>query len=154
MGVLAVTPCEEKAHLRERLASIAGYRKGIAAAVLAAILALAVGAALPGGRRRDRSAGDRSAPGRRRRRPPPALLEDGTGYDLPNGMTLAVPGAVSEELLVFLAGEAELGRRRIWCGSTRRRAMRTARRTTAHPRAFSSASCGTTRWSTSKTTWP
>lgn len=38
-----------------------------------------------------------------------ALLEDGTGYDLPNGMTLAVPGAVSEELLVFPAGEAELG---------------------------------------------
>lgn len=109
MGVLAVTLCEEKAHLRERLVSIAGYRKGgPAAAVLAAILALAVGGcALVGGAE---TVPPETAPPRET--PPEAtsaLLEDGTEYDLPNGMTLAVPGAVSEELLVFPAGEAELG---------------------------------------------
>lgn len=43
-GLLAVTMCEEKKHLKERLVSLARYRKsGPAAAVLAAALALAVG---------------------------------------------------------------------------------------------------------------
>ena len=75
MGVLAVTLCEEKAHLRERLVSIAGYRKGgPAAAVLAAILALA--APRPFRRRPLR-------PGRRRRRPPPPCWRTELGMTSP-----------------------------------------------------------------------
>lgn len=43
-GLLAVTMCEEKKHLKERLVSLARYRKrGPAAAALAVVLALAVG---------------------------------------------------------------------------------------------------------------
>lgn len=64
MGVLAVTLCEEKAHLRERLVSIAGYRKGGPRRRRPGGDPGPGGGGLrPGGRRRDRSAGDRSAPG-------------------------------------------------------------------------------------------
>lgn len=100
LGPLAVTLCEEKKQLKERLLCIVRFQKsGPMVIFLSLVLAAVVGAcSLVTGVKP-------AAPDA----PPEELQEEDSGppvlYELDGGLTLAIPGDIADRLLVFTGGK-------------------------------------------------
>lgn len=100
-GLPAVTLCEEKKHLKERLTAVVKpVKKGPAAAALTLVLVLILtGCAAVFGAQPTPSAGPETDPN--------ALLADPTLYDLANGLTAALPADLADDLLVETPEQGE-----------------------------------------------
>ena len=94
MGMLAATLCEEKKHLKERLVSVMKHRRqGPAAVAITLVLAIGLTAC----------AAVLDAQPTASSRPvsdPEALLDDPNLYQLSNGLTVALPADLTDDLLV------------------------------------------------------
>ena len=99
-GLPAVTLCEEKKHLKERLVAVMKpVKKGPAAAALTlALVLILTGCAAIFGAEPTSSAGPEPDPVVTP--DPDALLRDPVLYDLANGLTAALPADLTEDLLV------------------------------------------------------
>lgn len=100
-GLPAVTLCEEKKHLKERLTAVMKpVKKGPAAAALTLVLVLILtGCAAVFGAQPTPSAEPEPEPD--------ALLADPTLYDLANGLTAALPADLADDLLVETPEQGE-----------------------------------------------
>lgn len=107
-GLPAVTLCEEKEHLKERLTAVMKpVKKGPAAAALTLVLVLALtGCAAIFGAQPTPSAGTESDPVVTP--DPDALLTDPVLYDLSNGLIAALPADLTEDLLVETPEQGEI----------------------------------------------
>ena len=104
LGLVTTTLCEEKARLRERLVWLVdGKKRSAGAAALGlALSALLGGCALIGGAE-TASPAPTGTPGVPRETG--ELLAGAAAYDLGDGLTLAVPADIQEDLLVFRPGD-------------------------------------------------
>ena len=100
-GLPAVTLCEEKEHLKERLTAVMKpAKRGPVAAALTLVLVLALtGCAAIFGAEPTPSAGPEPDPN--------ALLADPTLYDLANDLTAALPADLADDLLVETPEQGE-----------------------------------------------
>lgn len=107
-GLPAVTLCEEKEHLKERLTAVMKpAKRGPAAAVLTLVLVLALtGCAAIFGAQPTPSAGPELDPVMTP--DPDALLTDPVLYDLSNGLIAALPADLTEDLLVETPEQGEI----------------------------------------------
>ncbi len=104
LGVLATTLCEEKEQLRERLVGIVKpCKRGPAAAILSAALVLLLGScALVSGT-------ETASPAPTDSPAPTGLLEEAELYEIGDGLTLAIPADLAENVLVLEPGEGGSG---------------------------------------------
>ena len=104
LGVLATTLCEEKEQLRERLVGIVKpCKRGPAAAILSAALVLLLGGcALVSGT-------ETASPAPTDSPAPAGLLEEAELYEIGDGLTLAIPADLAENVLVLEPGEGGSG---------------------------------------------
>lgn len=107
-GLPAVTLCEGKKHLKERLTAVMKpVKKGPAAAALTlALVLILTGCAAIFGAEPTPSAGPEPDPVMTP--DPDALLRNPVLYDLANGLTAAVPANLSEDLLVETPEQGEI----------------------------------------------